>query len=71
MTIDDAVDQLRISERGRIAMRDLLTFFNNGGLGLDINNQDAVVALITAAFNGKPGTVRDKLTEECECDLPT
>ena len=44
-------EQLRRSERGAAALENLCAFFREGGLGLDCRNQEAVAALIHAAFN--------------------
>lgn len=48
--IEDAVQQLRRSERGQGSAQLLLDFFNGGGLGLDAENQRAVMTLIMAAW---------------------
>lgn len=46
----DAVRRLRRSERGRQAARDLLTLLDNGGVGLDYDNQRAVKDLLDFAW---------------------
>src|SRR5260221_10474496 len=45
-----ACRQLRRSERGMTALRNLETFLGEGGAGLDGTNQRAVQAIIDAAF---------------------
>lgn len=45
-----AADQLRKSERGRAALKNLSTFFREGGMGLDAFNQEAALRLFVAAM---------------------
>ena len=63
MTIQEAIDQLNRSGRGRRAMSDLLAFFDNGGLSLDRFNREAVLTLVTEAFGSHPGSVCDALRD--------
>lgn len=59
--IEAAVQQLRRSERGQGAAQHVLDFLNGDGLGLDAENQRAVLTLIVGAWQGYPQTVRDAL----------
>lgn len=45
-----ALLQLRKTERGTQALKDLSAFLQNGGAGLDMRNQDAVRAILKVTF---------------------
>ena len=66
--LDKAGSNLAESEKGRQAMRDLLAFLDNGAIGLDEQNQAAVLALLDGAWGEYAGTsrsiMRDWLGEE-------
>lgn len=59
--IDGAAQRLARSERGRNALRDVIALLNNGGIGLDSENQQAVMTLLYAAFTDWPGYSRDAM----------
>ncbi|MBI2497953.1 MAG: hypothetical protein HYV75_08615 [Opitutae bacterium] len=61
--IKAATQQLRRSERGRGALRHVLDLLEGDGLGLDGENQRAVLTLIVGAWQGHPETVRDMARE--------
>jgi len=48
--IEKAIRLLRESERGTAALRNLEKFLQEGGAGLDQNNQDHVELIIRCAF---------------------
>jgi len=48
--VDSAVRQLSRSERGRVALRGVLAMLDQGGLGLDQTNKQAVLTLLCSAF---------------------
>ena len=62
--IQAAADQLRRSETGQAAARDILTFLENRGCSLDEYNQLAVLKLLVGAWQGKAQLVRDALASE-------
>lgn len=64
--ICEAVAQLAKSGRGRNAMRHLLCWLDDDGLGLDTANQDAVIALLELAWGGWAGSVRDVMRDRIE-----
>lgn len=63
MNAEEAIEQLAKSHRGRSAMRQLLAWLEDDGLGLDANNQEAVFALLDAAWGPKCGTALDMVRE--------
>ena len=58
----DAANTLSRSARGREAMRVLLAWLDDTGLGLDSQNQEAVLILLQGAF-AFPGTARDVMRD--------
>lgn len=58
--IELAVRQLKRSERGRDAMKDLRAWIDTHS-GLDGQNQTAVITLLVAAWSGSAGTVLEKM----------
>lgn len=68
--INWAVELLAGSERGRSALKHLLAWLDDDGLGLDQRNQDAATCLLTLAWQGCAGSVRDAMRlvvdEHCE-----
>lgn len=61
--IEAAAQQLRRSERGRGAMKHVLDMLEGDGLGLDSDNQHAVLTLIVGAWQGYAQTARDVARE--------
>ena len=61
LQVSAAVDRLAHSDRGRKTLRALLVWLDSSGLGLDDQNQQAVLTIITAAWGPLPMTVRDEL----------
>lgn len=61
--LQDAVDQLQRSGRGRVTLERLVQWLDDVGLGLDDHNQDAVLLLLTAAWGSFPGTARDLMRD--------
>ena len=62
LTEDDlqrAVDQLRLSDRGRRTLQMLVAWLDDVGLGLDALNQQAVYALMAGAWGSFPSLARD------------
>ncbi len=59
--LSDAVEVLKDTERGRQVLRDLLALIENGGDGLDIVNQDAVVTILRCQFGPFAGSTRDEI----------
>jgi hypothetical protein len=64
--IGKAVQQLKRSERGRGAMKHVLDLLDGDGLGLDSDNQHAVLTLIVGAWRGYAQTSRDDIREALE-----
>jgi hypothetical protein len=56
--LDKAGSQLSESEKGRQAMKDLLAFLDNGAIGLDEQNQAAIMALLDGAWGEYAGRLR-------------
>lgn len=56
------IRQLRQTQRGRSAMRHILAWLDDDGLGLDDKNQAAIISLIALAFR-YPGSTRDAMRE--------
>jgi hypothetical protein len=61
--LDKAGSLLSESEKGRQAMRDLLAFLDNGAVGLDEQNQAAIMALLDGAWGEYAGTARDVMRD--------
>jgi hypothetical protein len=61
--IQAAVTQLASSGRGSNALRILLEWLDDGGLGLDVDSQAAVFVLLEAAWGKYSMTVRDVMRE--------
>ena len=62
--IDDALEQLCQSELGRSAIESIFQFlFQDDGLSLDFQNQEAVYLLLDYAWLRFPGSVRDKIQQ--------
>lgn len=61
--VEESVQQLAQSERGRRAAIELRKFLDAGGCGLDCYNQRAIRRLMDAFFAGYNGTVLDELEE--------
>jgi hypothetical protein len=60
--LDRTIEQLSRSERGRSAIRHVLTWLDDDGLGLDEPNQDAILILIGVAWRW-PTSARDAMRE--------
>jgi hypothetical protein len=58
MTTQQAIADLNKSDRGRNALRRMLVWLDDDGLGLDGVNQDAIVFLLREAWR-RPGSTRD------------
>lgn len=60
----EAALTLADSDRGRDALAALLEWINDHGLGLDADNQEAVIDLLVIGVWGPtPGTTRDMIQE--------
>ena len=59
--LECAVVQLNRSDKGRMAMRDLLAFLENGGISLDADNQLHVACLLAGAWGSYAGTTLEAL----------
>lgn len=59
LKIEESVATLQRTKRGERAMGALNLFLEFGGLGLDPINQQAVLDLLDAAYDGHAGTVDD------------
>lgn len=62
ITREEAIDHLASSERGREALRRLLAWLDDGGIGLDAVNQTAVLMVLVSAWR-KPGSTRDLMRD--------
>ena len=62
MTREQAIAQLGKSTRGRNTLRQLLAWLDSDGIGLDENNQTAVLHLLTEAWF-RPGSTRDLMRD--------
>lgn len=60
--IEQAIDTLSHSARGQFAMRKLLECLEQGWLGLDSSNQDALRLLLEEAWGNHAGTVMESLS---------
>ena len=61
--LDKAGAKLAESDKGKQAMRDLLAFLENGAIGLDDQNQAAVIAILDGAWGEYAGTARDVMRD--------
>ena len=61
--LDKAGSLLAESEKGRQAMRDLLAFLDNGAIGLNEQNQAAIMALLDGAWGEYAGSARDVMRD--------
>jgi len=59
----EAARHLAKSEKGRDALRRVVDWLEASGLSLDYVNQDAILTLLDAAWNGYAGTVREAMHE--------
>ncbi len=59
----DCADHLSKSDKGREALRAILAWLDAGGCSLDIDNQNAVLTLLSGAFGRFPGSSRDAMRE--------
>lgn len=58
-TLREAAEHLAKSDKGRDALRRVLDWLENSGLSLDSVNQDAILLLLDAAWNGWAGSARE------------
>lgn len=65
-TLRSAGAALDKTSRGRQAMRYLLAWLDDSGLGLDAIGQEAVLELLDGAWGGFAGTARDVMREYVE-----
>jgi membrane protein required for beta-lactamase induction len=56
------IKQLSKSQKGRNAIRHILTWLDDDGLALDYANQDAIVGVIWMAWK-YPGSTRDAMRQ--------
>lgn len=61
--LHNAVEQLKRSRRGQTAMRKLLEWLDDTGLGLDEQNQEAILILLEGAWGPFPSTARDLMRD--------
>jgi hypothetical protein len=61
--LQNAVEQLMLSGRGQTALKQLVKWLDDAGLGLDSDNQDAVLLLLQAAWGPFPGTAPDLMRD--------
>mgnify|MGYP000851009578 CR=1 FL=1 len=59
-TFHQCVKHLEKTERGRSAMRHILAWMDDAGLGLDTVNKEACITLIEGCWRS-PGTARDMM----------
>lgn len=59
--IRKVAEHLATTARGRSAMRHVLAWLDDDGLGLDGTNQAAIAVLLNAAWGPFAGTVRDAM----------
>ena len=64
--VTDAVRHLARTSRGRNALKRLLEWLDDDGLGLDMVNQEAVLTLLDGAWGKYPGTARDAMRAALE-----
>lgn len=66
--LTEAAQQLARSHRGRDALRRLREWMEEGEvLGLDQDNQDAVLTLLCGAWDGLPGSAREVIRDALGC----
>jgi len=56
-----AAERLARSQRGRNAMRRVLDWLDDDGLGLDGGNKEAILCLLDAALHAHPMSARDAM----------
>jgi hypothetical protein len=61
--INEAVNQLAKSDKGRNAMQHIYNWLTESGLSLDRQNQACALLLLEAAWGRFPGTVRDAIRD--------
>ena len=66
--LERASAQLRRSEKGQQAMRNLLAFLDAGRISLDANNQQACRVLLAGAWGRFAGTAREVMRAEAMSD---
>jgi hypothetical protein len=59
--IEQAIDQLNQTERGRKVIEHLYAMLNDGGISLDSRNQQAVVTILCGAWGKYSGTTLELL----------
>lgn len=59
--LERAVVQLNGSEKGKQAMRDLLTFLENGGVGLNTADRLSCLCLLSGAWHDHADTALEAL----------
>ena len=62
--IEKAAERLLQSEKGKQAAVDLLAMLENGAIGLDDQNQAAVIAILDGAWGEYAGTALDVLRDK-------
>lgn len=62
-SIEAAVAQLNKTDRGRSAMRHMLGWLDDDGLGLDEKNKSAALTLLLGAWGTFPGSARDAMRD--------
>ena len=70
-SLQAAGQQLNRSGRGRSAMRLLLIFLDDCGVGLDALNQSAILTLLLGTWGAHTMTARDLMREALEEPAPT
>jgi len=66
VTVEDLIDaaqHLAKSAKGRDALRAILKWLDDSGIGLDHENKKAVFTLMFGAFGKFPGTARDAMRD--------
>lgn len=63
MNVYDAAQHLATNDSGRVAMSHLLAWLRADGGSLDAENQQACLALLRAAWNGREGSAREAMRE--------
>lgn len=59
--LQQAIDQLKRSAEGRNALAHLVAWMDEGGVTLDVDNQEAVVTLLLGAWGEFSGTTCDMM----------
>lgn len=65
--LEHAVTILNRTDRGRNAMRHMLAWLDDDGLGLDGDGQVAARTLLNGAWDGWAGTARDLMRDALDC----